>query len=455
MKIAVIGGGGVRSPFLAKSISQAAGKLGVTEVAFSDIDPVKLDIYGKMAKKTAYLNAPELKFTLTTDNSEAISGADYIITTIRPGGDGMRRAEESLTIAEGVIAQETVGAAGLSFAMRTYPALEDICLKARSNAAENFKIFNFTNPVGIVTEALAEAGYDFQYGICDAPTGMLDSFEKLLGLGEGRLKGEVYGLNHLSFFASITLDGRDVTDRIINDPAAYEKTELAFFEPDDIVRRGYIPNEYLYYYFYPEKALRNMMKAKELRGAVIERLNRAMTEELIKLGDTYKNYDEALKIFSKYHGARENAYMSLETGKKRLKRWAFDPLSPEKGGYASVALRFIEIEKSDVPEDMILSCPSRGALDCLKSEETGEFSVTVSADGVVPHRFENIPEECADIIFEMKKFERAAAQALRFRSKSAVIKTLSLNPLVPDDKAEILAEKYIELNRPYVEYEDN
>ena len=127
MKIAVIGGGGVRSPFLAKSISQAAGKLGVTEVAFSDIDPVKLDIYGKMAKKTAYLNAPELKFTLTTDNSEAISGADYIITTIRPGGDGMRRAEESLTIAEGVIAQETVGAAGLSFAMRTYPALEDIC----------------------------------------------------------------------------------------------------------------------------------------------------------------------------------------------------------------------------------------------------------------------------------------------------------------------------------------
>ena len=284
---------------------------------------------------------------------------------------------------------------------------------------------------------------------------MPDSFEKLLGLGEGRLKGEVYGLNHLSFFASITLDGRDVTDRIINDPAAYEKTELAFFEPDDIVRRGYIPNEYLYYYFYPEKALRNMMKAKELRGAVIERLNRAMTEELIKLGDTYKNYDEALKIFSKYHGERENAYMSLETGKKRLKRWAFDPLSPEKGGYASVALRFIEIEKSGVPEDMILSCPSRGALGCLKSEETGEFSVTVSADGVVPHRFENIAEECARIISKMKKFERAAAQALRFRSKSAVIKALSLNPLVPDDKAEILAEKYIELNRPYVEYEDN
>ena len=81
--------------------------------------------------------------------------------------------------------------------------------------------------------------------------------------------------------------------------------------------------------------------------------------------------------------------------------------------------------------------------------------MTVSADGVVPHRFENIPEECADIITEMKKFERAAAQALRFRSKSAVIKALSLNPLVPDDKAEILAEKYIELNRPYVEYEDN
>ena len=243
MKIAVIGGGGVRSMFLAKSLSQAARKLGITEVVFSDNDPEKLAVYGTLAKKTAALNDPDLAFTVTTDNDSALYNADYVITTIRPGGDDKRAEEEKLTIAEGVIAQETVGGAGLSFAMRTFPALSAIAESAKRLSRPGVKIFNFTNPVGIVTQALYDAGIDFAYGICDAPTGMLDSFEKLLRLPEGALKGEVYGLNHLSFFKSVTLDGADVTKRIISDPDAYVKTELSYFDRAELERRGYIPNE--------------------------------------------------------------------------------------------------------------------------------------------------------------------------------------------------------------------
>ena len=330
MKIAVIGGGGVRSPFLAKSLSQSSIRLGIDEVVFADIDPNKLRLYGNMAKRTAYLNAPQLKFTLTESVKEAVEGASYIITTIRPGGDVTRMLEERATIGEGVIAQETVGAAGLSFAMRTFPALCKIAELAKKYALPNFRIFNFTNPVGIVTQALSDAGYGFTYGICDAPTGMLDSFEKMLGLKEGSLKAEVYGLNHLSFFKSVTLNGKDITTDILANPAAYERTELAFFPESDLIRRGYIPNEYLYYYFYPDEALRNMQKAEKLRGAVICELNASMSEELNKLGDTFARYGEALEIFSKYHGARESAYMSLETGVKRQKKWMFDPVSPEQ-----------------------------------------------------------------------------------------------------------------------------
>lgn len=452
MKLAVIGGGGVRSPFLAKSLSQSAERLGIGEVVFADVNPDKLRLYGNMAKKTAYLNAPQLKFTLTESVKEAVEGASYIITTIRPGGDETRMLEESATIAEGVIAQETVGAAGLSFAMRTFPALCEIAELAKKYALPGFRIFNFTNPVGIVTQALSDAGYDFTYGICDAPTGMLDSFEKMMGLKEGSLKAEVYGLNHLSFFKSVTLSGVDVTGRIIADPAAYEKTELAFFPQSDLMRRGYIPNEYLYYYFYPEEALRNMQKARKLRGAVICELNAAMGEELNKLGDTFGRYDEALEIFSKYYGARENAYMSLETGVKRQKKWKFDPVSPEKGGYAGVALKYLEIVSGKEAGEMILSCPSAGALDFLKPSDVGEFSVTVTSDGVFPHRFGNVPEECASIIAEMKKYENAASEALRTRSEKKLAAALALNPLVPADKAETLAKKYAEINRAYVEY---
>ena len=452
MKIAVIGGGGVRSPFLAKSLSQSSIRLGIDEVVFADIDPNKLRLYGNMAKRTAYLNAPQLKFTLTESVKEAVEGASYIITTIRPGGDVTRMLAERAPIAEGVIAQETVGAAGLSFAMRTFPALCEIAELAKKYALPNFRIFNFTNPVGIVTQALSDAGYGFTYGICDAPTGMLDSFEKMLGLKEGSLKAEVYGLNHLSFFKSVTLNGKDITTDILANPAAYERTELAFFPESDLIRRGYIPNEYLYYYFYPDEALRNMQKAEKLRGAVICELNAAMSEELNKLGDTFARYGEALEIFSKYHGARESAYMSLETGVKRQKKWMFDPVSPEKGGYAGVALKYLEIVQSGKEGEMILSCPSAGALDFMAPSDVGEFSVCVTANGAVPHRFENVPDECARIISEMKKYENAASLALRTRSKSALAEALALNPLVPADKAETLAKKYVEINRPYVEY---
>lgn len=452
MKLAVIGGGGVRSPFLAKSLSQSASRLKIDEVVFADIDRNKLRLYGNMAKKTAYLNAPQLKFTLTDSVREAVEGASYIITTIRPGGDETRMREESATIAEGVIAQETVGAAGLSFAMRTFPALCEIAHLAEKYALPNFRIFNFTNPVGIVTQALSDAGYGFTYGICDAPTGMLDSFEKMLGLKEGSLKAEVYGLNHLSFFKSVTLNGKDITKRILEDPASYEKTELAFFPQSDLMRRGYIPNEYLYYYFYPEEALRNMLKAKKLRGAVICELNAEMGKELNKLGDTFRRYDEALEIFSKYHGARESAYMSLETGVKRQKKWTFDPVSPEKGGYAGVALKYLEIVQSGKEGEMILSCPSAGALDFMQPSDVGEFSVSVTANGAVPHRFGDVPEECAQIVSEMKKYENAASLALRTRSKSALVEALALNPLVPAESAAVLAEKYVKINAPYVEY---
>lgn len=452
MKIAVIGGGGVRSMFLAKSLSQASEKLGIKEVVFSDTDGEKLAVYGKMAKKTAALNAPELKFSLTGDNSEALFDADYVITTIRPGGDIKRAEEEAATISEDVIAQETVGGAGLSFAMRTFPELLKIAENAKKLSKPGVKIFNFTNPVGIVTQALHDAGIDFAYGICDAPTGMLDSFEKLLGLREGRLKGEVYGLNHLSFFKSVTLDGEDVTRRILSHPDAYTKTELGYFDRDDLLRRGYIPNEYLYYYYYPAAALANMRKAKKLRGAQIAEINQRMLHRLKGI-DVEREFDTALKLFSEGYGERENSYMATETGVTRQKPWRFDPKSPEKGGYAGIALKYIEIVRSGTPGDMILSCPSEGKLSGLNAKDIAELSVTVTPEGVFPHEFPSPPEECKNLIVRMKAYENAASSALLNRRKTDLVNALRLNPLVAG-KCLPLAEKYLNLNADYITFSD-
>ena len=143
MKWTVIGGGGVRSMFLAKSIAQKAAKLQIDELCFMDNNPEKLRIYGEMAKQVAFLLCPTLRFTLTTDAVAAVRDADYVITTIRVGEDDMRVRDERIALDLGVLGQETTGAAGFSFAMRSVPALAGYCELIRKYAKPAVKVFNF------------------------------------------------------------------------------------------------------------------------------------------------------------------------------------------------------------------------------------------------------------------------------------------------------------------------
>ncbi|MBR0536727.1 MAG: 6-phospho-beta-glucosidase, partial [Clostridia bacterium] len=146
MKLTVIGGGGVRSMFLAKSLAQKAQELDIDKLYFMDTDPEKLRIYGAMAQKVAKLLAPRLLFTCTESAEEALDGADYVITTIRVGGDRLRALDERAALDLGVLGQETTGAAGFSFAMRSIPALLEYCELAKKYSKPNVHIFNFTNP---------------------------------------------------------------------------------------------------------------------------------------------------------------------------------------------------------------------------------------------------------------------------------------------------------------------
>ena len=143
MKIAVIGGGGVRSIFLAKSLMQQAKRLGIKHIFFMDNDSRKLNIFGKMSAKIAKLIDPDVEFEITSNPELAIKDANYIITTIRVGGDEMRVRDEREALSLRILGQETTGAAGLSFAMRSIPALQEYCELARKIASPDVKIFNF------------------------------------------------------------------------------------------------------------------------------------------------------------------------------------------------------------------------------------------------------------------------------------------------------------------------
>lgn len=449
MKITVIGGGGVRSMFLAKSIAQQAQALSIDQLCFMDNDPEKLRIYGGLAKETARRICPALHFTLTQDPVQAVRDADYVITTIRVGGDEMRVRDERLALNEGVLGQETTGAAGFSFAMRSVPALAEYCKLIQKYAKKDVLVFNFTNPAGVVSQTLRDMGFDFTYGICDAPAGMLRSFAALYGVDAASVRGEVYGLNHLSYFKSITIDNQEIMPQLIENDEAYRTTDMRYFEKDLLRERKSILNEYLYYFYYREQAVANILKAKKTRGEQIAEINRSMTAALSEM-DIEQDYDACLEVFCKWYGLREGNYMAEETGVRRTQPWSFDIFSPDDGGYAGVALRFIQIAQSGGTDSTILCVPNQGAIAGLRDDDVVEITCDITGKSCTPHKIGTVDEQNLELIRRVKNYERLASLAIRQRSKAAAIQALTLHPLVNSySLAKTLTEAYIEHNKDY------
>ncbi len=451
MKLTVIGGGGVRSMFLAKSIAARADELNIDKLVFMDNDETKLNIYGKMAKHVAFMLCPDLDFEITTNAVEAITDTDYVITTIREGGDEMRVRDERIALSCGVLGQETTGAAGFSFAMRSVKALVEYCELIKKYAKRDCKVFNFTNPAGVVSQTLRDLGYDFTYGICDAPSGMLRSFALLYTDDETAARGEIYGLNHLSYFNSVTINGKEMLDDIIENEKAYELTDLRYFEKKLLKERHSILNEYLYYFYYREKALENILNSEKTRGEQIAEYNKNMTAELSKI-DIDRDFDKAFEIFEYWYGKREENYMAAETGIRRKNPWRFNIFEKDNGGYAGVALKFIEIANSGKSDSMILCTANEGAIEGLRDDDIVEITCDITPNGVIPHKMKNVDEQNLELIRRVKIYERLASKAIREKSIQSAVEALTLHPLVNSYSiATTLIDKYLELNKEYTD----
>ena len=450
MKIAVMGGGGVRSMFLAKSLAQGSEELGFDEIVFMDNDEKKLNIYGRMSAQLVKTLHPGLDFKLTTDPVEAVKDADYIITTIRVGGDDMRIRDEKAALAKHLLGQETTGAAGFSFAMRSVPALAEYCELAKKYASPDVKIFNFTNPAGVVSQTLRDMGYDFTYGICDAPSSLLHSFAKLYGVEQDAVTGNCYGLNHLSFFESVKLNGREIMPELLRDDRIYTDTDMRFFQKDLVEHMGCILNEYLYYFFYREQAIEHILNAHVTRGEVIRDVNHHMMEELSHM-DIENDFENCLKVFDKWYGKREDAYMSNETGISRAKKpYHFDIYEKDAGGYAGVALKYIRSKSTGRESEMILCVPNDGAIPGLLDTDIVEVTCTLRDGTITPHRIENPGELQLELIRRVKMYERLASEALRTRSIAKAVDCLMVHPLVNSYSLAVeLVNEYLESNKDY------
>ena len=433
MKLAVLGGGGVRSPFLAKSIALGARSIGITETVFMDIDEEKLFIYGKIAKKISELIDPELKFSLTTDSVEALTDADFVITTIRAEGDKGRVFDERTALNLGVLGQETTGAGGFAMALRSIHTLLDYCEQVKKYSKKNAPVFNFTNPSGLVTQALRTMGYDNVYGVCDAPSGFLRQLRDMTGRKD--LQCECFGLNHLSWFKNFTSGGADVSEEILNHPELYKKSEMRLFDKEiTSLSDNLLPNEYLYFYHYRDRAVNSVLSSEKTRGETILGINEHMLEEMRTI-DIDNDFEKAFSCFMTHYAMRENSYFAIESGKAREEKFPTPTVEeyiaqPENGSYAAVALDYIRAVNTGKSVQMVLSVPNDGALDFLEDTDVCEITCTIDKDGVHTHKISDVPEMQKNLIRAVKLYENLTVEAIMERSREKAIKALTVHPLV-------------------------
>lgn len=292
---------------------------------------------------------------------------------------------------------------------------------------------------------------EFMFGICDAPTGMLRSFAHLYGIAPETVTATCYGLNHLSFFNSIQFSGKEMLPTLINDDRIYATTDMRFFSKELTKKMGCILNEYLYYFFYREKAVQNILDAHVTRGEVIRDVNKHMIEELSHL-DPVKDFDKCLEVYVKWQGQRSAMYMKNETGIRRPDPFTFDLTSHDDGGYAGVALKYIKAQQTGKPVEMIFCVPNNGAIPGLLDSDVVEISCTIQPDGTyLPHAIQNPGEIPMEIIRRVKLYERYASRAIRNRSRDDAITCLMVHPLVNSySLAETLVDEYLKLNQEYI-----
>jgi len=430
MKLALIGGGGVRAVLFTKSLTLKAEQSGITELVLMDTDEEQLGIISQLCRIVIERSGVRLKLETTTDARTALAGADYIVTTIRAGKEQSRSTDEQIALNYDVIGQETTGAAGFSMAIRTIPVLLDYC-KLAQEVAPGAWTFNFSNPSGLVTQALRSAGYDRVIGICDTPSHTKLRMAEALGIDPDELDVEFFGLNHLSWMRKAIYRGDDLLVRLKNDPGFTSRIdEFRMFDPQLLNSLPYLPNEYLYYYYHREKALANIKQAGMTRGQMIARNNREMLEALRGL-DIPKEPDRALQIYLYYTQKREASYMAIETNAQGKRELAAEELRlPESLGYAGVMLDFVDSLQTGAQHNIVLSVPNAGSIAGFRDDDVVEISCRIEADGAHPAEIGEVPEAMYLLMRSVKHFERLTVEAVRQRSVELAVEALTVHPLV-------------------------
>ncbi|KUO10211.1 6-phospho-beta-glucosidase [Streptomyces sp. DSM 15324] len=438
MKLTILGGGGFRVPLVYGALLGDRAEGRVTEVVLHDLDDSRLYAVARVLDEQA-AGAPDAPtVTATTDLDEALRGADFIFSAIRVGGLQGRADDERVALAEGVLGQETVGAGGIAYGLRTVPVAVDIARRVARLAPDAWLI-NFTNPAGLVTEAMSRHLGDRVIGICDSPVGLGRRIARVLGADPRDAWIDYVGLNHLGWVRGLRVAGRDELPRLLADPdllGSFEEGKL--FGVDWLRSLGAIPNEYLHYYYFNREAVRAYQQAEKTRGAFLREQQAHFYEEMRDPGAP------ALAAWDRTRAEREATYMAENRETAGAGERDADDLS---GGYEKVALALMRAIARDERTTLILNVRNQGTLSALDADAVIEVPCLVDANGAHPVAVDPLPGHATGLVCAVKAVEREVLATAESGSWATAVKAFALHPLVDSvNVARRLVEGYTEVH---------
>ncbi|GAB6169254.1 6-phospho-beta-glucosidase [Clostridium carnis] len=429
LKIVTIGGGSSYTPELVEGFIKRYNELPIKELWLVDIEDgkEKLEIVGELAKRMVKKAGLPIEIHLTLDRREALKDADFVTTQLRVGLLDARIKDERIPLSHGYIGQETNGAGGLFKGLRTIPVLIDIT-KEMKELCPNAWLINFTNPVGMVTEALLKYGaIDKVIGLCNVPIGLEKSTAKLLGVDFNRIRIDFAGLNHMVFGLNIYLDGnlvtKNVIDKIIESDASSEVKNIdeVKWQKEFLQGLEVLPCSYSKYYFMKDYMLNNELEKFNANGTRAE-VVKALESELFEL---YKDPNLDIK----------------------------PPQLEERGGayYSDAACRLINSIYNDKGDIQPVDTRNKGAIADLDYNSAVEVSCIITKDGPKPITIGHLPVQIRGLIQQIKSFEILGAKAAAEGDYNAGLVAMTINPLVQSDKAaKILFDELLEAHKKYL-----
>ena len=435
MKLALLGGGGFRTPVIYRAIARGQTQTRYDDVALYDVDSGRLERIEAVLRGIDEAEGTSVPHVTTTSLEEAIDGADIVYCAIRVGGLEGRLIDEAVAIEAGAIGQETAGAGGLAFALRTVPVVTGIAEQVARRAPDALFI-NFTNPVGLVTEAIRRVLGDRVVGICDAPEDLCGRVARALGRESGDLWFDYFGINHLGWLRGVLHEGRDLLPELLADTERVEQIEEgALFGADWLRSIGMIPNEYLFYYDFQQRAL-DSMRAGNVRAQYLRE-----QQASFYAGDGRPA--DSLDLWERTLSEREARYMD-EAWDGRAEQRREIVLGRPPGGYGGLALGLVDALHGDGVRVRILNVANRSSLSFLDAEAVVEVPCVVGRGGIVPVAIGTVPLEMQALILAVRAAERTAIDAALSRSRRLAIKALAQHPLVPSvDVATRILDGYV------------